>query len=100
MEMGVAPAEGDLDDVMELGNGALAADQDSPPDHGADLAAPDVELIDGRDRPAGHDPSQRTRGLPQESAPGLAHSLFNVPIGRGACPWRAPHDRSWPQRGP
>src|SRR5262249_9891725 len=76
MEMGVAPAEGDLDDVMELGDGTAAADQDSPPDHGADLADADVELVDGRDRVTGHDPSQRTRGLPQESAPGLARSLL------------------------
>jgi hypothetical protein len=33
-----------------------------------------VELVDGRGRLAGHDPSQRTRGLPRESAPGLARS--------------------------
>ena len=29
MEVGVAPIEGDLDDVMELGEGAVAADQDA-----------------------------------------------------------------------
>src|SRR5512135_1695156 len=74
MQMGVAPAEGDLDDVMELSEGTLAADQDPPPDHGADLADPDVELVDGRNRRTGHDPSQRTQGRPQESAPGLARS--------------------------
>ena len=53
------------DDVMELGEGAVTTDQDPPPDHGADLADPDVELVDGRNRLAGHDPSQRTQGLPQ-----------------------------------
>ena len=76
MEMGVAPAEGDLDDVMKLSEGPLTADQESPPDHGADLADPDVELVDGRNRLAGHDPRQRTQGRPQESAPGLARSLY------------------------
>jgi hypothetical protein len=33
-----------------------------------------VELGDGRDRLAGHDSSQRTQSLLQESAPGLARS--------------------------
>jgi hypothetical protein len=55
MQVRVAPVEEDLDDVMDLGEVALTADQDPSPDHGADLADPDVELIDGRIGPLGHD---------------------------------------------
>ena len=48
MEMGVAPAEGDLDDVMELGDGTPTVDQDASPDHGADLPDPvGDQLADG-----------------------------------------------------
>src|SRR5262249_13542682 len=94
MEMGVAPSEGDLDDVMELGDGTLAADQDPSPDHGADLADPDVELVDGRDRLTGHGPGQRTRGLRQESAPGLARSLTcRRPSARSPAPARRDRGR-------
>jgi hypothetical protein len=46
MEVGVGPAEGDLERVMELGQGAVGAHQEPPPDHGADLPDPDVELVD------------------------------------------------------
>src|SRR5262245_52271054 len=45
-----------------------------PPHHGADLAEPDVELVDRRNRLADHDPSQRTRCRAQQSAPDLARS--------------------------
>jgi hypothetical protein len=46
VEMKVGPTKGDLEDVVELGKGAVATDQEPPPDpdHGADPADPDVEL--------------------------------------------------------
>jgi hypothetical protein len=47
-DMCFCPAEGDRDDVMELGEGALTADQDPPPDHRADPADPDMELVGRR----------------------------------------------------
>ncbi len=34
VELGVGPAEGDLEDMMEGGQRAVAADQEPPPDHG------------------------------------------------------------------
>jgi hypothetical protein len=64
-EVRVAPIEEDRDDVMELGQGAFTPVQDASPDHGTDLADPDVELVDERNHLAGHDPSQRTQGRPR-----------------------------------
>lgn len=46
VEVGVGPGEGDLDGGMEVGEGVVAADQEPSPDHGADRADPDVELVD------------------------------------------------------
>jgi hypothetical protein len=40
------PAHGNLERIMPVGNGTVAADEESPPDHGTDLAQPDVELVD------------------------------------------------------
>jgi hypothetical protein len=42
VEMEVIRAEGDLKDVVELGQRAVATDQEPPPDHRADAADPDV----------------------------------------------------------
>ena len=46
MQMGVIPAHGDLQGIMEVGDGAVAAHQEPAPDQRRDLAQPDVELID------------------------------------------------------
>jgi hypothetical protein len=43
VEVGVGPAEGNLEGVMEVGERTVAADQEPPPDHGADVADPDME---------------------------------------------------------
>jgi hypothetical protein len=47
--------EDDLDDILELGQGRFPAHPDPPPDHGADLADPVMELKDGRIRLLVHD---------------------------------------------
>ena len=74
VEVGVGPAEGDLDGRMEIGQGAVAADQEPPPDHGANLADPDMELVDLGRGFIGHGLGQRTRSQDRRSAPGLSRS--------------------------
>ena len=91
MEVVVAPVEEDLDDVLELGQGAVAADQEAPPDHGADLADPEVEQIDLGDGLIGHGLGQRTRSQLRSSAPGLSWSLTTKPT-RGEQLARVPLD--------
>jgi len=46
VEMAVGPAEGDLQHVMEVGDGSLAADEQPAPDRRADLDERDVKLVD------------------------------------------------------
>jgi hypothetical protein len=46
VEVQVTPVESNLQDVMEVGDGAVCANQPPPPDHRADAANPGVELID------------------------------------------------------
>src|SRR6266496_3096089 len=46
MEMEIAPIEGDLQRVMEIGDGAGLCDQQAPPDQRADLAQHHPQLID------------------------------------------------------
>jgi hypothetical protein len=75
MEVGVGPAEGDPDGAVEGSERAVAADQEPPPDHGADPADPEMEQIDLGDGLIGHGPRQRTRSRDRWSAPGLSYSL-------------------------
>jgi hypothetical protein len=75
MEMEVAPAERALEYVMEVGKRAVAAHQEPPPDHRADPADPDVELVDGWNGLTGHDLGQGNQTGSRSSAPGLFHSL-------------------------
>lgn len=46
MQVLVAPTEGNLDRVVEIGEGVVAKQEQSTPDHRTDLAQPDTELID------------------------------------------------------
>jgi len=46
VEMAVGPAEGDLQHIMEIGDGSLAADEQPAPDRRADLDERDVKLVD------------------------------------------------------
>jgi hypothetical protein len=49
MQVGVIPAHGDLQGMMKIGDGAVAAHQNPAPDQRCDLTQPDVELIDFND---------------------------------------------------
>src|SRR4029079_912410 len=44
MEVGVAPAHRDLEHVVQVGDGGVAADEQSAGDHRTDLPQPDVAL--------------------------------------------------------
>lgn len=46
MEVRVGPVKGNLERVMEVGKGAISTDQQTPPDEGAHLANPDMDLVD------------------------------------------------------
>jgi hypothetical protein len=61
VEVEVGSDEGDLDSVMEVGQCTLVADQKPPPDHGVDLADPDMEQAHLGAGRIGHGPGQRTR---------------------------------------
>jgi hypothetical protein len=45
MQVGVIPAHSDLQGIMEIGDGAVAAHQQPAPDEWRDPTPPDVELI-------------------------------------------------------
>src|SRR5579872_5291487 len=46
VQMFISPAKGNLERVMELGNGVVAAHQEATPYLGTDFADPDTQLID------------------------------------------------------
>ena len=46
MEVKVAPVEGDLESVVEIGNGAIAMQEDPSPDGRIDTTQHHMELID------------------------------------------------------
>ncbi len=46
VQMFIGPAEGNLECVTELSNGAVAAHQEATPDLGTDFSYPDTQLID------------------------------------------------------
>jgi hypothetical protein len=46
VQMIAFPAHGHLDRVVEIGNGAVAADENPPPDERTDFPQLDMELID------------------------------------------------------
>jgi hypothetical protein len=48
MKVVVGPGERDLDDVVEVGEGTLRADDDSPPDHRVNAPNPDMNPVRGK----------------------------------------------------
>jgi hypothetical protein len=45
IQVGIAPTHGDLNGVMEVGDGVVAPQEQSTPDHRADAAQDDLELV-------------------------------------------------------
>ena len=45
MEMGIRPAHDELQNIMEIGNGAVAANKKASPNHGTNSAQPHAKLI-------------------------------------------------------
>jgi hypothetical protein len=74
MELRIIPAEGDLEGIVEIGEGALTAEQKAPPDHRADPADPDVEVVDRRSDVTCLDPGQDNQAEARCSASGFFHS--------------------------
>src|SRR5207253_650371 len=60
MEMRVVPAEGDLDDGVQLGDGRRLGDQQAAPDQWTDSVEPDAELVDSNRVGGGHTAPGRT----------------------------------------
>ncbi len=81
VEMVVSPGEGDLQEAVEIVEAGVAADEEAPPAHRADVQLPYVELIDfGHSRSFSHHtrhrcsfPGDREKTLSKRSrpAPGL-----------------------------
>jgi hypothetical protein len=46
MQVRITPAEGNLYDVMKIGQGRIVADQKAPPDHRTNSANPNMNLTD------------------------------------------------------
>jgi hypothetical protein len=45
MQVGITPTHGDLNRVMKVGNAVIAPQEQSPPDHRANAAQDDLELV-------------------------------------------------------
>src|ERR1017187_69097 len=54
VQMGIAPAHGNLNGVMEIGDGLIAAQQNAAPDHGAHTPQNHLELVDASLTRFGH----------------------------------------------
>ncbi|TQN49263.1 hypothetical protein DLNHIDIE_03443 [Acidithiobacillus thiooxidans ATCC 19377] len=56
IQMRIAPAEGNLQDIMQVRDGTVATHEQSPPNHWGDLANPYVELVNHGARLFCHNP--------------------------------------------
>jgi hypothetical protein len=45
MEMGIGPTHDELQNIMEIGNGAVVADEKASPNRGANATQPNAKLI-------------------------------------------------------
>jgi hypothetical protein len=69
MEMRVAPAEGDLDDGMQLGDSRRIGEQQAAPDQRADSVEPDADLVDRSGIGGGHTAPRSTEAAGQGAVP-------------------------------
>ena len=65
VEVGVAPAEGDLDGGVQFGDGRRIGHQQPAPDQRADSVEPDAELVDSSGVGKGHTAPRRTEAASQ-----------------------------------
>lgn len=54
MKVGIAPAEADLNGVMEIGDALVTAQQEAPPDHRANTTQHHFQLVHANQLRAGH----------------------------------------------
>lgn len=69
VEVGIAPAEGDLDDGVQLGDGRRIAHQQAVPDQRADSVESDAELVDSRGVGGGHTAPRSSQAAGQGVVP-------------------------------
>jgi hypothetical protein len=86
MQVGVISAHGDLQGMMEISDGAVAAHQEPAPDQGRDLTQPHVELINFND---GGRLAHGIASLPRLTAMASQHNCRQPPLCDGLqVDWR------------
>src|SRR5258708_27143360 len=67
MQVGITPPHGNLNRVMEVGNAVVASQKQSPPDHRANAAQDDLELVNAQHLGAWHAAQSYRHRLPRRS---------------------------------
>jgi len=65
IQVGVRPTHGDLNGVMEVGDRVVASQKQSPPDHRANAAQDDLELVNAQHLGAWHAAQSYRHRLPR-----------------------------------
>ncbi len=73
VEMGVGPPHGDLEGVVQIGDGTIIAHEQTPPDHRVDAQQDHFELVDGEVCGEGH-------GGILPGSPLISHTFFQSRI--------------------
>ncbi len=69
VQVGIGPAEGELDGGVKLGDSRFSGDQQAAPDQRADSVEPDAELVDNRWVGGGHTTPCSTEATGQGAVP-------------------------------
>lgn len=80
MEMGIRPAEGNLEGEMKIGDGMIRADEESAPNQRANATQPDMQPIDFEGRHS----TPRAMREPTKKLPTVVSPRF-APVSCQAC---------------
>src|SRR5689334_15265635 len=69
VQVGIGPAEGELDGGVKLGDSRSTGDQQAAPDQRADSVEPDAELVDNSWVGGGHIAPRSTEATGQDAVP-------------------------------
>ena len=86
MEMGIRPAEGNLEGEMKIGDGMIRADEESAPNQRANATQPDMQPIDFEGRHSTPRAMREPTNNCRPSAPGLPGLLLTQQYQRPSVP--------------
>src|SRR5262249_54477117 len=69
VEVGVGPIEGSLDEVVEISDRGITANEEAAPDERADPAEADAELVDVEEGGSGHTAPRDTQAADRGAVP-------------------------------